>query len=184
MSKAFYILKHEHRIIERSLRALDGVCDRLGVGASIPAGDLLEVIDFITTFADQYHHGKEERILFPALERCGIVREGGPLRAMEHEHRIERGLIAALRQAVVSYREGDNEAVRRFVEAAHSYLHMLAGHIEKEDSILFRIADEILDDDEQEQIAEGFKELDVVLGPRSLQDFERLAAKLEEKWAV
>jgi len=184
MSRPFHILKHEHRIIERVLRALDGVCMRLEGGNRVPAAALLGIIEFITTFADRYHHGKEETLLFPALERRGITREGGPLGVMEYEHQVERELIADLEQAIDLYTEGDVDATQRFIDAARTYLRLLVGHIEKEDSILFRIGDEVLNDEEKAALAASFKQTDAVLGGRSLQDYERLASEFEEKWAV
>lgn len=188
MSSPFHILKHEHRTIEKGLRALDGVCARLGSGTNlspgVPASALLEIIEFMIEFADGYHHGKEETVLFPALERRGIPREGGPLGAMEHEHQIERELIADLRLAASLYREGNADAARRFVECAQSYLRLLVGHIEKEDSILFRLGDEILDDDDKAVVIERFKQADIDSGGRSLQEFEKIASQLEEEWAI
>ena len=184
MSRPFHILKHEHRTIERALRGLDGACMRIAGGDRVPAGALLEIVDFIKTFADQYHHGKEETLLFPALERRGFTREGGPLGVMEHEHEVERELIAALEQAIELYQEGDVEAAQRFVEAARAYLRLLVGHIEKEDSILFRIGDEVLDDEDKSALAARFKEFFSALGGRNLEDFERLATELEQKWAL
>lgn len=184
MSRPFHILKHEHRIIERVLRALDGVCMRLEGGNRVPAAALLEIVGFITTFADRYHHGKEERLLFPALERRGITRDGGPLGVIEYEHQVERELIADLEQAIDLYQEGDVDAAQRFVDAARAYLRLLVGHIEKEDSILFRIGDEVMDDEEKVALAASFKQTDAALGNHSLQDYERLASELEDKWAV
>ncbi len=184
MSKPFHILKHEHRVIERGLRALDGVCMRLEGGTAVPASVLFEIIDFTTAFADRYHHRKEETVLFPFLERRGIPREGGPLGAMEHEHQIERELIGDLRQAAALYREGDVTAATRFVEAARAFLQLLVGHIEKEDNILFRLGDEILDDEDKAALIESFKQVDSELGGRTPEDFERIASELEEKWAM
>lgn len=184
MSRPFHILKHEHRIIERVLRGLDGVCLKIEGGDQVPASTLLEIVGFIRTFADHYHHGKEETHLFPALERQGITREGGPLGVMEYEHQIERELTADLEQAIDLYKDGDGEAPQRFVEAARAYLRLLVGHIEKEDSILFRIGDEVLDDEEKAALAASFKQTDAVLGGRTLEDYERLASEIEEKWAL
>jgi hemerythrin-like domain-containing protein len=184
MSRPFHILKHEHRVIERVMRATDGLCMRLEGGAKVPAAALLDLADFIATFVDRYHHGKEETLLFPALERRGITREGGPLGAIEYEHQVERELIGDLQQAIELYREGDIEGTRNFIEAARAYLRLLVGHIEKEDSILFRIGDEMLDDEEKAVLAESFKQIDVVLGGRTLQDYERIASEMEDKWAL
>jgi hemerythrin-like domain-containing protein len=103
---------------------------------------------------------------------------------MEHEHRIERGLIGDLREATASYREGDANAANRFVESARAYVRLLVGHIEKEDGILFRLGDEILDDDDKAALSEGFKKFDSDQGGRTTHEFERIASELEEKWAV
>lgn len=184
MSRPFHILKHEHRIIERGLRALDGVCSRLEGANNIPVSALTEIVDFITTFADRYHHQKEELFLFPALERQGVMREGGPLGAMEYEHQVERELIADLEQAIDLYQEGDVEAAQRFVDAARTLLRLLVGHIEQEDSILFRIGDELLEDGEKAALIVSFRQADAALGSRTLQDYERLASELEDKWSV
>jgi hemerythrin-like domain-containing protein len=184
MSQPFHILKHEHRVIERVLRSLDGVCARLEGGTDVPAATLREIADFITTFADGYHHGKEEQLLFPALERRGIPRLGGPLGVMEYEHRIERQLLGELRQAIDQYQNGDPAAANRFIEAASAFLRLLVGHIEKEDSILFRIGDEVLDDAEKAALAQDFKQLDNALGGLTLEDYEKAATQLEEKWAI
>lgn len=184
MSRPFHILKHEHRVIEMGLRALDGICMRLEGGNKVPAAALQEIVDFITTFADRYHHRKEETLLFPALERRGITREGGPLGVMEYEHQVERELIADLEQAIDLYQEGDVDAAQRFVEAARAYLRLLVGHIEKEDSILFRIGDELLEDEEKAALVVSFKQIESALGNRTVQDYERLASELEDKWAV
>ena len=184
MSSPFHILKHEHRIIERGLRALDGVCARIEGGTMIPASTLLEIIEFMVEFADGYHHGKEEAVLFPALERRGIPREGGPLGVMEHEHQVERELIGDLRLAASLYREGNGAAANRFVECARAYLRLLVGHIEKEDSILFRLGDEILDDNDKDIVVERFRLADLDSGGRSLQEFEKIASELEEEWAI
>jgi hemerythrin-like domain-containing protein len=151
-------------------------------GDLVPAPALLEIVGFIRTFADRYHHGKEEALLFPALERRGITREGGPLGVMEYEHQVEREFTADLEQAIDLYKKGDCEAAQRFVEAARAYLRLLIGHIEKEDSVLFRIGDEVLDDDDKVALAASFTQTEAALGGRTLQDFERLASEIEEKW--
>lgn len=184
MSKVFYILKHEHRVIERVMRAVEGICLRLEGGFKVPAEVLLAIADFTAKFADRYHHGKEERFLFPALAEQGITREGGPLGVLQYEHQVERELIADLHKAIDLYQEGDVEGPQNFVRAADAYTRMLVGHIEKEDSILFRIADEILEDDAKDALAESFKQLDLALGDRNLQDYERIASELEATWAL
>jgi hemerythrin-like domain-containing protein len=183
MSKPFHILKHEHRVIEQVMRALEGVCLRLDGGLKVPAEALSEISDFITSFADCYHHKKEETLLFPALERCGITRQGGPLGVIEREHEIERKLVGEFRIAIAEYKDGDAQAIRRFVEAARSFVRMLIGHIETEDGILFRIGDEVLDDEDKAELMESFRTFEADNRLRPLADYERKASELENIWA-
>ena len=70
-------LKNEHRGIETALRILERVANRFG---QAPDPELVidgeALIDFFRTFADTCHHGKEEQLLFPALEQLGVSRQG------------------------------------------------------------------------------------------------------------
>jgi hemerythrin-like domain-containing protein len=183
MSRPFHILKHEHRIIEQVIRALEGVCLRLDGGFKVPVKALGDISDFITQFADRYHHKKEETLLFPALERRGITRDGGPLGAIEREHEIERKLVGEFRLAIAEFRDGDREAVRRFSEAARSFVRMLIGHIETEDCVLFRLGDEVLDDVDKAALMGSFLTFEKENDLPPLAEFERKAAQLEEEWA-
>ena len=73
------ILSDEHRVIERVLNALDRL-------TAVPVNPSLEqwrkALEFLRNFADQCHHFKEEKVLFPAMEEHGIPREGGPIGMM------------------------------------------------------------------------------------------------------
>lgn len=184
MTYPLNVLKHEHRVIERALRALDGVCLRLACGQHVPAEVLSQLVDFISTFADRYHHGKEETYLFPVLQRQGIPHEGGPLGVIQQEHRIESELTAEMRSAIEVYREVDPEARQRFVKAARRYTDHLLGHIDKEEGILLRLADELLDEEDIASLREGFGKAESELGVAVHEKYERIATELEHSWAV
>jgi hemerythrin-like domain-containing protein len=184
MTGPLHNLKHEHRVIERALRALDGICMRLEWGDQVPYDALSQLVDFIGVFADRYHHGREEECLFPALARKGIPHQDGPLQAMEQQHEIERELTAEMRRAIEGFRDVDPESRRNFVEAAGRYSQHLIRHMEKEESILFRIADEILDDEEKTALAEAFKQAEARLPPHSREEYEGIAARLENDWGI
>jgi hemerythrin-like domain-containing protein len=184
MSGPLYILKHEHRVIERSLRALDGICARLTWGEHVPADALTKLVDFISGYADGFHHLKEEAYLFPALQRQCISRHDGVLGLIEQEHENERLLTAEMRHAIEDYKGVDPNSRQRFVEAGHHYSDLLVAHIEHEDSMLFRIAEEILDESELTALREAFKHAASELGADRLQSYERTATELEETWAL
>lgn len=184
MAHPLYTLKHEHRVIERVLRALDGICLKLDAGAEVPPEALAEVVDFISSFADHFHHRKEEDILFPALKRLGISSEGGPLSVMEREHETERKLMVELRQAIEAFKNGSEVASRLFVEDARRFIEMLTSHIEVEDRVLYRLADEVLADEDKKAIGKAFSEAEAELEPGAIEMYERKATRLEKTWAL
>jgi hemerythrin-like domain-containing protein len=184
MSEPLHTLKHEHRVIEQAIRALNGICIRIELGEQVPLAALNQIVDFIRVFADGFHHQKEETRLFPALGRQGIPHRGGPLEIMENEHEVERAHTAEMELSLEGFQYSDSESRIRFVEAARNYSAHLISHIQKEDSILFRLADEILSDEDKKSLAEGFREDAALLGPGAVGRYEQIASSLEDKWGV
>ncbi|GBC78681.1 Iron-sulfur cluster repair protein YtfE [bacterium HR08] len=177
------ILMHEHRIIERALRALRGVCQRLENGEAVPADVPAQLVEFIQTFADRCHHGKEEKHLFPTLEQCGVPRDGGPIGVMLYEHELGRGFVREMAEAASAYARGESAAAR-FVSAARQYMDLLAQHIYKEDNVLFQIAGNVLDAPTKTALAEAFEREEAELGLGTHEHYEALAGELERAWAT
>jgi hemerythrin-like domain-containing protein len=116
-----------------------------------------KALDFIRHFADQCHHFKEEKVLFPALEQHGIPNEGGPIGMMLLEHEEGRSYVRAMFAALSKIEAGDRSAQAALFENAQQYLRLLREHIQKEDDVLFRMADEVIPDDEQRQLLKNFE---------------------------
>ena len=57
----------EHRVIEKSLKLMTFEKSRIENG-KMNIDAVRALIEFITIFADESHHGKEEAVLFPALK--------------------------------------------------------------------------------------------------------------------
>jgi hemerythrin-like domain-containing protein len=184
MSAPFHVLKHEHRVIERALRALEGVCFRLKAKEEVPISDLLQLVDFISGFANGYHHFKEEKYLFPVLERQGITWEGGVLEAMEQEHKIERDLVPKLLYATKGLEEKQAAAIETFTDIAQKYIAHLIGHMRHEDATLFRLAEELMASADKDALYRDFKHAETDAGLDIIRQYEGLASALEEKWAL
>ena len=103
-----------------------------------------QCVTFIRLFADACHHGKEEDLLFPELEKAGMSREQGPIAVMLEEHRIGRRYVQFMAEALEPARAGDEEARARLLNAARGYVDLIRGHIMKEDNVLFDMADHVV----------------------------------------
>ena len=153
--KATDVLSDEHRVIERVLAVLQKLTTTPVENAS-EAGRRRSIS--FRHFADQCHHFKEEQVLFPAMEERGIPREGGPIGMMLMEHEEGRGHVRSM-LAALTLAEARNEAAKdTLLENARAYLRLLREHIQKEDEILFRIADDVIPPYEQKQLLRSFEE--------------------------
>src|SRR5678815_2534711 len=182
MSRPTHLLKHEHRVIEQAMRALEGMCVRMRTGGHVPDEEIARLLDFILGFADGLHHAKEETLLFPTLEELGIRNQHGPLGFLRNEHEVERRLLEELK-AAVEERRIDSTAAERFVSAALQFKDHLIGHMQHEDAMLFRLAEEMLDDQARDSLMRALS-IEITKAHSMIRRYERLAEELESAWAV
>ena len=161
MPTATEILRHEHDAILQMISATEEVARRLDRGERVRPEILGNLLEFFRLFADRCHHGKEEALLFPLLESKGLPRQGGPIGVMLHEHGEGRGFIKQMAEAAEAYKTAPESAGPRWAEPARNYSALLRAHIDKENNILFRIAEQILSPDEQARLAEDFEKVEV-----------------------
>ena len=154
--KAVQILMSEHRVIESVLIALTAYARSVANGSDAPRADLVELVSFLQDYADAYHHGKEEDILFRTMVDHGMPVDGGPLAVMLAEHAEGRRLTSSLSK--ISAGEGDwsKEQKRRLLLDATSYARLLNEHIQKEDRVLYPMATQMLPDDVWRKIESEF----------------------------
>jgi hemerythrin-like domain-containing protein len=176
-ARATALLSDEHRVIERVLAALERLTEK-------PATESLELwkkaLDFIRHFSDQCHHFKEEKVLFPAMEAHGIPNEGGPIGMMLLEHEEGRSYVRAMFDALSKIAADDQNAQAALFQNAKQYLRLLREHIQKEDDILFRMADEVIPDNEQRQLLKNFEAHEAEeMGAGVHEKYLQIAAELE-----
>lgn len=171
------ILIEEHRTIRKMLTIMNLLCDRLDSGGTYESSDLRDTVDFIREFADQLHHGKEEDLLFPAMEAAGVPREGGPVGVMLMEHEQGRAYVRAMAAALKS----DDTAT--FSKNARNYTRLLDQHIYKEDNILYPLADRVLSTAQQDELEQAYGQVDQSLeGPARNAKARKLIQRLSGKF--
>ncbi|UNK78090.1 hemerythrin domain-containing protein [Sphingopyxis granuli] len=138
MSQATDVLKHEHDAILMALKILDKISNEARQGNATSA-DILKFLGFLREFADTCHHGKEEGLLFPAMIEAGLPADGGPVSVMLSEHEQGRALVAAMANAIEP-----TMSPTAFSEAAAAYIAHMRAHIEKENTVLFPMADQVV----------------------------------------
>lgn len=157
MSTATSILRQEHDAILRMLDAAEEAARLLDLGQRVAPETLAGLLEFFRLFADRCHHGKEEDLLFPLLEKKGLPRDGGPIGVMLAEHDQGRALIRQMAEAADAYGSSATPAGRSWAAAARSYAALLREHINKENNVLFVMAENLLSATEQSELARAFE---------------------------
>ncbi len=137
-------LRQEHRQIERVLTVMGRLVGRAERGQGFEAAALRKCVDFLRLFADACHHTNEEQILLPLLDKRGIRADHPAVAGILREHVEGRKQVSTMRSSLTAAARGDEGARRRFCEAARHYLALLRQHINREDHVLFPLADQAL----------------------------------------
>jgi len=147
---------------------LETVVSRIESDQSFPEDFPQWAPGFFSQFADKCHHAKEEDLFFPLLKERGIPEEGGPIGVMLNEHVQGRDCVRRMREAS----EKDEFDGAMFATAAKEFIPLLRQHIFKENNILFKMAENVLIEADDEVMAEKFTEVEQ----------ERKLAGLHEKY--
>ena len=174
-------LKAEHRVIERVLAVLNRASDKLARNEPVDAAVFTQSVDFIRNFADRYHHAKEEDSLYRRMGERGFPMDSGPIAVMLAEHEEGRRYVRGLADAAERYGRGDQAAMDEIVHNARGYADLLAQHIQKEDNILYEIADSRLSPADQSDLEQRFEHKEQeTIGPGGHERYVALVGQLEQ----
>jgi len=153
--KAIETLMNEHQIILEVLDALEKFAADISSGRTKDHRDFAHFAEFFSSFADRFHHGKEEDILFEEMQRHEFSKNAGPLAVMYYEHDLGRSKVRLMREAGES--DTWNEDIRsRTHNAAATYVTLLRNHIDKEDNVLYPMAQQRLPEEVFTDMAHRF----------------------------
>jgi hemerythrin-like domain-containing protein len=99
---------------------------------------------------------------------------------MEHEE--GRAYVRAMLSAIPLVEAKNQVAKEILVGKAKAYLQLLKDHIQKEDEILFKIADDVISPDEQKQLLQSFEEHEAKeIGEGVHEKYLKIVEELEAK---
>jgi hemerythrin-like domain-containing protein len=135
----------EHRLIERMITLMRGeltrIKDNVDVDPEFAFVDPVFIdtaVDFIRTYADRCHHGKEEEILFAALGRKDLALEHREMMEdLVRDHIWARNTTAALLRAKEGYLLQKEGALEEILKTLEEMVEFYPRHIDKEDKLFF-----------------------------------------------
>ncbi len=151
----------EHRLIERMLAIIQNMLDLVEQTKKIDPQFVDQAVDFIQTYADRTHHGKEEDILFRELMNKELsAADSKVMDELLEEHIFGRSTTAALVKANALYRNGDTAALADIASCLRTLVEFYPRHIEKEDKIFFPASRAYFTEDEDQAMLAKFMEFD------------------------
>ena len=170
-------LVDEHVWIKRLLALIPDLVSEIRGSADLDEALLLQTVDFIRSYADRFHHMKEEDILFDYTDR-----EAEIVRVILEDHERARGFVSAIVRAI---EDGDRGPLWANL---FSYRELLTEHIAKEDEVLFPYIDRGLSTSQVGEIFGRFQEAESALAEdvphRYTQFITSLAIRFERAVAI
>ena len=154
-------LVEEHVLIKRWVALIPDIIRTFDFNSEENKQIILDGVDFIRFYADQYHHAKEEKILFNYFDENLTI-----FKIMHEDHKKARMQVRAILDAM---KLEDKDAV---LEHLSSYREILLEHIKKEDEVLYPWADRNLSITQIGNLFSKFNEID--------QQFENTSTKYTE----
>lgn len=138
------------------------------------------MIEFFVNFVDRCHHSKEEKHLFVKMEERGIPHDG-PISVMLDEHDQGRKLVAAMTGRLPAAAAGSGTATEALRADLIAYVRLLRSHIDKENNILYPMADRVFTSEDQSGLEEAFKKVESEeMGEGVHEKYHQLAHRLAQ----
>jgi hemerythrin-like domain-containing protein len=154
-------LMTEHRLIERAIKLLKSELDHFQSEKEFNATILIKIVDFMRTYSDRTHHGKEEDILFRylALKKLKPAHRD-IMEELIAEHKHARKMLTEMEAARIKYAGGNSSAAHDIATALEKLVKFYPEHIEKEDKHFFYPCMDYFTREEQDAMLGEFNEFD------------------------
>ena len=155
------LLMIEHRLIEEMISLIGELADQAESSRRIDPVSIDKAVDFVRTYADKTHHGKEEDILFRDLEAKEM--SSSDAKIMEEligEHKYGRKTVGELVDAKDKYVNGSADALDTIIEKLKAIVAFYPPHIAKEDKVFFPSTMNYFSEKEKEDMLREFWEFD------------------------
>jgi len=150
-------LSNEHGLIRQYLDVLSMAAEKIENGQRPSEAFFEKAVDFARSFADKYHHFKEEHVLFVQLAQKKQGEVDAQLDALRYEHERGRALVTGIENALPGYAAQDPIKTGELLENIAAYTSLLRHHIHVEDHVFYPMAKKTLTAEEFEALGPEFE---------------------------
>jgi hemerythrin-like domain-containing protein len=153
-------LGEEHRVIKSTLAVFETEIDKIKEQQRVDHISINMSIDFIRTYTDLVHHGKEENILFRELGEKNLSAEHSKvMNELLAEHKYSRSIAGKWMDATERYFDGEDTS-QVIIGCLQELTIFYPQHIMKENNHFFGPVLEYFTQEEQNKMTQEFEEYD------------------------
>ena len=172
------ILRNEHGLIRQFVDNLSLAGDKMAEGERPPTEFFAKAVLFAKEFADEFHHPKEEYVMFVRLAQKKGGAMDGEIESLRHQHEHARDYMSAIATALNGYNEGSPFKTSDILENMGAYIVMERAHIHKEDHVFFPMVAKEFSDQEMAQINVEFEKVKQKAGGQKFEEAHRLVVEM------
>ncbi len=147
----------EHVMILKGLSLFKTARDCIEKTQHPPKVFFQSAVSFFRNYADQYHHYKEEFLMFGFLARKKEGLLDLEIGSLRHQHEIGRQFLAKVEKSINGYAMKNEIAITSLLDNLASFSSVLSRHIFREDHLFFPMVEKELSENEKETLMEQFK---------------------------
>jgi hemerythrin-like domain-containing protein len=151
------ILINEHDNILTMLKVMHNFAEKSVKENLLDTKIAEDIVDFVRNYADKFHHGKEEEMLFKEIEANAPTQLMGPVNVMLYEHDEGRGFMKLAAEGIEEYKKGNLSGLSKTSENLKNFARLLNDHIYKENNILYPASDRFLPAEIEAKLMEAYQ---------------------------
>ena len=178
------VMVNEHKLILRMITLVEKNIELMEQGKFRDWQFFLDAVDFIRNYADRFHHAKEEDVLFDELVKNGMPKENSPVAAMLINHDQGRAFVRGMDEAAQKAMDGEAGQIPIIAENGRGYAELLREHIDKEDNILYPLAEKVLPTDVRQRMVDAYATAEATLADDLSARYTRMVEPYEQAAAA
>jgi hemerythrin-like domain-containing protein len=177
MSQLLEKLSRDHTNLAHLLDLLSGQLDAFFAGRESDFDLKIEMLDYIETYAEQYHHPTEDQINQAAFAKPGMEEHQALLERVGREHEALLGMARRFRETLEGVMQG-TVLLRDEVETrGREFIALQRQHIDLEEHEIFPLIDKVLSEKEWDKLERSIPHMDDPVFHR--QDYNRFRSLID-----
>lgn len=180
---AIKVLRAEHDLILEFLDSLKSSLKSMEwrMDSGPPTEYFRDAIAFAQEFADQFHHYKEEHVMFTLLAQRFEGRLDAEIEKLRQQHEHNRSLLAEALSAIDGYDQGEEASGKKLHFNLMQYVQSLRSHIKLEGEEFFPLVEQNMSADDAAYLDSAFASGDDESSGSGLSEFRLLLSKLRSQ---